>query len=117
MTSEEAVVDAMYAAIFSGDVEGALSWCHPDAMWHGLTSAPIGGDLEMREYINKLPDGISSMRDYALESVERDVIDGLVVSRVRSTHGSGVMVFRVADGLISDIWVISSKGRDSAEPF
>jgi hypothetical protein len=39
------------------------------------------------------------------------------VSRLRTTAGSGVMVFRVVDRKVTDVWVINSKGRDSNSYF
>jgi ketosteroid isomerase-like protein len=113
MRDHGAVVDAMYAAYFAGDIEGALEHCHEDAEWHGITPAPIAGTHSIRTYLSELlPGAIEGMTDYAILSVDRDSIDDLITSRVRSTHGSGVMVFRVVDEKISDIWVINSKGRD-----
>ena len=69
----------------------------------------------MREYVTEiLPRATAGMDGYAIESVERDVIDELVVARIRSSHGSGVMVFRVAEGLLTDIW---RSTRGVARPF
>jgi ketosteroid isomerase-like protein len=117
MTAEE-VIDAMYAAVFAGDVEGALAYCSDDAVWHGVTPAPVTGDVAMRRYLGELlPDAIGTMAGYTVTSMERDTIDELVVVRLRSTHGSGVMVFRVADELIRDICVINSQGRDTPGYF
>lgn len=118
MRSAEDVIDSMYEAVFAGDVETALSLCASDAEYHAVTPGPSSGIYPIRTYLSEiLPAGISQMNDYAVTSVERDSIDELVVSRVRSTHGSGVMVFRVCDGKIRDIWAINSKGRESAANF
>jgi hypothetical protein len=118
MSDPEAVIDAMYAAYFAGDIEGAVAHCSQDAQWHGVTPAPTSGTHPIRTYLTQLlPDALGEMPGYAIESVERDVIDDLVISRLRATHGSGVMVFRVVDDLITDIWVINSKGRDTDSFF
>lgn len=45
------------------------------------------------------------------------MIDDLVVSRIRSSHGSGVMVFRVVDDKVAEIWVINGLGRDTTGFF
>ena len=45
------------------------------------------------------------------------MFDELVVTKFRSTHGSGVMVFRVSNEKLTDIWVINSKGRDAVGAF
>jgi ketosteroid isomerase-like protein len=101
MTTEQEqldVIDAMYAAVFAGDVDRALTLCTPDAQWHGVTPAPVCGDHTMRSYLLEiLPGAIASMPDYAVLAVERDTIDDLVISRLRTTEGSGVMVFRVVE--------------------
>lgn len=118
MTPEEAVIDSMYAAYFAGDVDGAIAHCAPGAMFHCVTPAPIHGDLSMRDYFTTfLPNAIEEMADYNILSVEREVLDELVVSRLRSTHGSGLMVFRVVDSKVSDLWVINTNGRETTGYF
>ena len=118
MTSAEEVIDAMYTALFAGDVDGALRHCADDAQFHAATPVSMRGDHPMGTYLTELfPQTVAEMQDYAVLNLERDEIDDLVVSRVRSTHGSGVMVFRVADGKVTDIWSINSRGREAIGYF
>jgi hypothetical protein len=57
------------------------------------------------------------MTGYFIEAVHRDEVDDLVVTRLRSSHGSGVTVFRVVEDAITDIWSINAAGRDATQPF
>jgi hypothetical protein len=128
MTPEE-VVDAFYAGVFTGDHEAALSHCAADAVYHPLLAVGQSvpdwqwGDppLPLRTYVTEiLPEFAASERagqDYALTSIERDTIDTLVVSRLRTTLGSGVMIFRVEDEKLTNIWVISAAPRGSDPIF
>ena len=113
------VIDAFYDACFAGDIERALSHCSVDAQWHAVTPGPgFAGSYPIRQYVSEiLPRSITEMENFNIESVERDVIDELVVSRVRTSHGSGVMVFRVAADQLTDIWGVNSKGRESVGWF
>lgn len=119
VASAEDVVDRMYGAFFAGDVDGALACCTADAQWHAVTpGTPWSGSHGIRQYFTEiLPGAMRDLDGYAVERVERDVIGELVVSRLWSSYGSGVMVFRVVDDKVSDIWVINSKGRDADRPF
>lgn len=108
------VIDAMYEALFAGDIDAALSKCAPDALWHGVTPAPVSGSHPMRTYLERiLPEAIEAMTGWAMLEVQRDTFDELVVARMRTTHGAGLMIFRVADGSITDIWVINNQGRNA----
>lgn len=117
MTPEE-VVDAFYAALFAGDHEAALSHCTADAMFHpqvtsGQTLPPAlsEGSIPVRRYVTELATFMSTAQDYAVTSMERDTVDTLLVSRLRTTLGSGVMVFRVDGDKLAHIWVISSRAQ------
>ena len=119
--TEEEVVDGFYAAVFARDVDGALAHCSDDAMYHPLVSPTVAlpgwrwgeGSLPIRTYVAEvLPEFLDDASDsYGITSMDRDVHDGLVVSRLRTTLGSGVMVFRVERGKLTDVWVMSAKGR------
>lgn len=123
----EELVDAVYAAAWAGDVEGALALCAPEGEWHPIAGLgdmdhPLWrwgpGSQSLRTYFAEiLPVASEFMEGYAVLSVEREVIGDLVVSRLRSTHGYGVMVFRIAGGQLTDIYVISGASRDRFEPF
>ena len=120
MTPEE-VVDAFYAALFAGDHEAALSHCTPDALYHpeitpGQILPPVWqwaeGPIPVRVYVTEIMAGfMTTAQDYAVTTMERDTVDTLLVSRLRTTLGSGVMVFRVDDDKLAHIWVISSKAQ------
>lgn len=127
MTPDE-VVDAFYAGIFAGNHEAALAHCAPDALYHPLLA--VGQSVaDWRWGEGPLPVGIyvtEIMREfmasdraqgYALTSMERDTVDTLVVSRLRTTLGAGVMVFRVEEDKLTNIWVLSSAPRGSDPIF
>jgi hypothetical protein len=117
-TTEEQAVDSMYAALFSGDIDGALACCTDDAEYHIVTPGPASGDHPMRRYLTDIwPQAMSEMAGYQLTEMVRDTYAGLVVARLKSSHGAGVMLYRVVDGKVSDIWVINALGRDTASFF
>ena len=116
------VVDAVYAGVFSGTPEDGLAHCAPGAQWHPMDLATIGsvpewwrwgeGRQSLETYLTEiLPAAAQHMDGYAVTQMDRDTIGDLVVTRVRSTHGAGVMLFRVVRGKLCDIWVFS--GTDS----
>lgn len=119
MNDPETVVDLVYTAAFNGDVEQALTYCSKDAQWHAVTpGTPWTGSHAMRDYLTRiLPEATQQANDYRIEALERDVFDDLVVARIRTTLGSGVMVFRVVNAELTDIWAMNSKGRDATGPF
>lgn len=72
----------------------------------------------MRDYLGRiLPEATGQVSAYEIETLERDVFDELVVARIRTSLGSGVMVFRVVDGELTDVWAVNSKGREATGPF
>ena len=76
------------------------------------------GPQPLRTYFSEiLPAAAEVMEGYAVLSVERDVVEDLVVSRIRSTHGHGVLVFRTADDRLTDVYVISGASREQFRPF
>ena len=117
-TPEEQAVDAMYAALFSGDIDGALACCTDDAEYHIVTPGPSSGDHQMRTYLADIwPQAMSAMSDYQLTEIVRDTYAGLVVARMTTSHGAGVMLYRVVNGKVSDIWVINALGRGTTGFF
>ena len=123
MDDKQALIDEVYEAVFGGDLPAALARCASDAQYHVVT--PLGGEWDRytgshpvaRYFEEILPAAIASMQDYSVEVVGRDTLDDLVVARMRSTHGSGVMVFRVTDARLTDIWAIHGQGREATGPY
>jgi ketosteroid isomerase-like protein len=122
MPTRQDVVTAAYDAYFAGDPDRALSHCTPDAKWHPLNTDRMDGlpdwwtwgtgSQPLERYFREiLPAAAANMDGYAVTDMQSDTIDRLVITRVRSTHGSGVMVFRVDADKLTDIWVMS--GTDS----
>lgn len=120
--SNEAVVDAVYAAAFSGTPADGLAHCAPGARWHPMNTATFtsrpewwswgDGSQTLETYLTEiLPTFAQHSDGYAVKQMDRDTIGDLVVTRVHSTLGAGVMLFRVVDGKLRDIWVFS--GTDS----
>ena len=117
--SKADVVDAMYTAAFSGDVDGALAHCAPDAEYSIVTPGPASGKHSMRTYFTEiLPTAIAEMGPtYEVTRMDRDEIGDLVVARVTTTHGKGVLVYRVVDNVVTDFWVINALGRETTAWF
>jgi len=118
MTPEE-VVDAAYAGFRTGDPSAGLAHCADDARWHPVTPG-TGYDegLPVSQYFGEaLVSWMGKYPDYSLEVVERSTFDDLVISKIRSSVGSGVMVFRVRDDKLADIWMINNNGSDSVDGF
>jgi hypothetical protein len=118
MTPEE-VVDAAYAGFMSGNPEAGLAHCSEDAQWHPVTPLPgYDHSLPLREYFGEfLTTWLQERPDYSFEIVQRITNDDLVISAMRSNLGSGVMVFRVKDDKLTDIWAINNEGRGSTDAF
>ena len=118
------VVDAVYAALFAGDAERALGLCAPGGQWHTLTPFhEWHGSYPLETYAREVaPRALTTLPGYRVDSMERDEIDTLLVARIRSSwndgaeraRGSGVTVYRVADGNLTDIWSMSS---DPSRPY
>ena len=119
MDDPETVVDRVYGATFAGDLEQALMYCSADAQWHAVTpGTPWTGSHPMREYLGRiLLEATGNVDEYEIETLERDVFDELVDARLRTTLGSGVMLFRVVEGRLTDVWAVNSKGREATGPF
>jgi hypothetical protein len=118
MTPEE-VVDAAYAGFMTGDPAAGLAHCSDDAQWHPVTTLPgYDHSLPVREYFSDaLTSWLQERPDYQFEVAQRLTFNDLVVSMIRSNVGSGVMVFRVKDDKLTDIWAINNNGRESTEGF
>ena len=118
MTPEE-VVDAAYAGFMTGDPAAGLAHCSDDARWHPVTPLPgYDRSLPVREYFGDfLTTWLQERPDYTFEIVQRSTIDNLVISMMRSNLGSGVMVFRVKDDKLTDIWAINNEGREATDAF
>ncbi|MEY2398556.1 MAG: hypothetical protein QOJ00_1730 [Actinomycetota bacterium] len=118
MTPEE-VVDAAFAGFITGDPSAGLAHCAADARWHPVTpGAGYAESLPVARYFSEaLPMWLGKHADYSFEVVERSTFDDLVISKVRSNIGSGVMVSRVKDDKLTDIWSINNNGRDSVDGF
>lgn len=66
----------------------------------------------VRVYLTEImAEFMATAQDYAITSTESDTVDTLLVSRLRTTLGSGGMVFRVDGDKLAHIWVISSRAQ------
>lgn len=116
-----AIVDAAYTAYLGGDIEGAIEHCADDAMWHAVTPVPDAqwnGSHPIRRYWEEIvPGAVAQMPGYQFGEMVRHVHPPLVVTHVRNDHGSGLMVFRVVGGKITDAWALNADGRDAGGYF
>ncbi|MDP1794900.1 MAG: nuclear transport factor 2 family protein [Acidimicrobiales bacterium] len=103
----------------TGDPASGLAHCAPDAVWHPVTPLPgVMDALPVAQYFGELlPGWLQEYPDYTFEVVERSTFGDLVISKIRSNIGSGVMVFRVKDDKLTDIWALNNDGRDSTNGF
>ncbi len=115
------MVDAAYTAYFGGDTEGAIRHCADDAMWHAVTPVPDdewSGSHPIRRYWEEiLPGTVARMPGYRFDDQMRHGRPPFVVTHLRSSHGAGIMVFRVIADKITDIWVMNAEGRQSTGYF
>jgi len=112
-----AAVQEMYRRLRTGDVDGARSMWADGAVWHLTGSHRFAKDYDVGEYLQMLAEWRATYPSYeaAYDDV-RDVGDELAVMVLTSTGGmapgpaTGLMVFRVVDGVIHEGWGIPAFG-------
>lgn len=113
----EAVIDAMYAAIFAGDAEGALRHCTDDAEWHSVTPSPQSGSTSARAYVEMLLRFLADHPGYRILEHDRRAWGDIVVTYLRTSLGRGTMTFRLVGDRVAEIWAINAEGRDATDFF
>lgn len=112
--SPEQIVQRAYMEFIADrDVDAVLPYFTDDAEWHPVTPTPgRSTSIPVRDYwldAGDFLDGLGS--DWIVHEQNVHSHGPFVITHVRSTHGEGVMVYRIVDGKISDIWAINALGR------
>jgi ketosteroid isomerase-like protein len=116
------LVRFLFERFAAGDIAAMVSRWRDDARWHPVTKAGIDGFDEPRgrdDYFGEiLPTAFSLLSDYTYEVTAVESFGALVVAHVRSSwargdrreHAEGLMIFRLDDGLVADLYVINAAG-------
>lgn len=116
------LVRYLFDRFAAGDVPAAMAKWSDDARWHPVTKSGIDGFDEARsrnDYFEEiLPTAFSMLSGYTYEVVSVEAFGALVVAHVRSAweagdqrqQGEGMMIFRLADDLVADVYVINAAG-------
>lgn len=120
MTDGARLVERAYVTFLAGrDVDAALEFFTDDAEWHPVTPHPTrGSSIPIRLYWQDSGEFLDG------DGGEWQVLDQrvhehgpFVLSYVRSSHGEGLMVYRIVDRKIADIWAINADGRAATGVF
>ena len=112
-TSYRHLIDRMTAEMKAGNLEGVLAQLHPDVVVHEAASLPYGGTWTGHEGFADLITKIMSLAELKiLDHTGYETADRLIAHMTLGLrcHATGdvlttdvVEIYRVADGLISDI--------------
>lgn len=110
-------VEAFYAAINAGRAVEGLEMLAPEMRWHRPPDVPITGTVEGSEAVRKMWSAFGgSLESFEIEpsrlEVNGDMALAPITMRGSGARGSfefgGAQVFRVADGLIAEVWEFRS---------
>jgi ketosteroid isomerase-like protein len=110
------VVRTFYRALLDADGAAARACWRDDAVWHVTGSSELSKDYLPDPYFVMLAEWAARYPDYAFTSTEVGQFDDAAVMFIESTGGmapgraSGLMVYRVTDGRITEGWAIPAFG-------
>lgn len=116
------LVRYLFDRVAAGDLSAAMAKWRDDARWHPVTKSGFDGFDKTRsrdEYFGEiLPTAFSVLSGYTYEVVTIEAFGALVVAHVRSAWnegdtrrlGEGLMIFRLADGLVADVYGMNAAG-------
>jgi len=116
------LVRYLFDRFATGDMAAAAAKWHDDARWHPVTTSGIDGFDEPRsrdDYFREiLPTAFSMLPDYTYDVVAVEAYGPLVAAHIRSSwdeagttrKAEGLMVFRVVEGRVADLYVINAAG-------
>ncbi|HVF76288.1 MAG TPA: nuclear transport factor 2 family protein [Acidimicrobiales bacterium] len=117
------VVARFFGALGERDFGAARPYWADSAVWHVVGTHDLAGDYAPDAYLAMLATWFADHPDYAVEFTDfRAHGDEGVVVHLESRHGraegpaSGLMVYRVVDGLIVEGWGIPTFD-DARLPF
>jgi ketosteroid isomerase-like protein len=118
--SPERIVQRAYAEfIRHRDVDAVLRYFTADAKWHPVTPTPKRStSLPIRDYwmdSGEFLDGLGS--GWTVHEQNVHAHGPFVITHLRSNLGEGLMIYRLEDGKISDIWAINALGRTAPGVF
>jgi ketosteroid isomerase-like protein len=116
------LVRHLFDRFAAGDVPAAVAKWRDDARWHPVTPSGVDGFDHPRsrdEYFTEiLPTAFALLPEYAYELERVEAFGPLVVAHIRSSwsdggtpqQGEGIMVFRIVDGAVADLYVMNAAG-------
>ena len=110
------VVASFFEALARGDVATARDCWADNAVWHATGRSDLAGDYEPDAYLAMLGEWAARYPRYDFRSSQVGEFDDLAVLFIESTGGmapgsaSGLMVYRVTTGRISEGWAIPALG-------
>jgi ketosteroid isomerase-like protein len=110
------VMRTFYRALLDGDGAAARACWRDDAVWHVTGSSELSKDYLPDPYFAMLAEWAARYPGYAFTSKEVGQYDDVAVMFIESTGGmapgraSGLMVYRVTDGRITEGWAIPALG-------
>jgi ketosteroid isomerase-like protein len=113
----EEVVQSFYAALADGDVTTARSCWADEAVWHVTGRSDLSKDYDPDAYFTMLGEWATRYPDYAFTSSAVGEYDDAAIFFIESTGGmaperaSGLMVYRVTAGKITEGWAIPVFGN------
>lgn len=118
---EEVVRRAYAEFIRSRDVDAVVRYFSDGARWHSVTGTPTrppSTSIPIRDYwIEQSALLDNELRDWTVHELNVYAHGPFVINHIRSNHGEGLMIYRVVDGLIADIWAINALGLDTPGLF
>ena len=122
MTNNEQLLADNHQRFLDGDLDGIKATWSADARWFGLSAVAAGATLDRDDYFSMLASFVEAVPDYGLtvKSVtghgEHLVVVDLDTWGTGIQPGGGITIYRVEDGQIVALWVITG-GADSTAPF
>jgi len=121
-TDPAALVRSLFDAFAAGDVETCMAAWRDDAVHTSITEpAPFATFTKQQYWQDLLPGAVASLPGYQVEVASVVGFGPLGVAHLRSTwdggRGEGLMIFRVVDGQVVDVWALNADGRDATTWF
>ena len=119
MSGGREAVEALYGAINAGEADDGLGMLAAEVRWHRPPDVPITGTVEGAEKVAKMWRSFTeNVTGFEIEPSRLEVSGEMVLAPITmrgtgrdgksSFEFGGVQVFRVADGVIAEVWEFRS---------
>lgn len=116
--SNKLIAQSLMEALDKRDVDGVLSYCAPDAVWHGFGPQPLdtaGYRQAIGVFLNAFPDS-----RFPIDVIVAEGDRVAVQHSLRGTHNGefqgvpptgkpvvvpAIVIFRLADGRVAETWL------------